>query len=250
MVFFFVAVMIGIDDIEVKLLTYGPKTTLKIGEEFVSVEPDVLIALEGIGTVKGVTLEDRYREVLKLGKDPAKTAFELHKESTRRGHSSLTTSLMLQLEVRRCSRAASMLLVSPPFGSYLQESQRRKIVERNDFVIPKHFSSNPEFKKVFEKAVEESYRTYRFLIDQGIELEDARYLLPLASSTSLFMSGSLDTFLGFIIDSRRGGEHSDTYPEELVSIGKKIEEIAFKVAPMMTRARLLFKTPFPTYPYA
>ena len=113
-------------DIEVKLLSYGPRTKLKIDDREFQVEPDLLIALEGIGTFKGVTLEERLQEFLKAGKDLEKIAFKMHQESTRRGHASLTTSLSLQLEVNVCSRVASMLLVSPPFASYLQESQRRR----------------------------------------------------------------------------------------------------------------------------
>ena len=123
-------------DIEVKLLSYGPRTKLKIDGRDFRVEPDLLIALEGIGTFRGVTLEERLQEFLKAGKDLEKIAFKMHQESTRRGHASLTTSLSLQLEVNVCSRVASMLLVSPPFASYLQESQRRRRLQSTDFMIP------------------------------------------------------------------------------------------------------------------
>ncbi|MCD6421471.1 MAG: FAD-dependent thymidylate synthase [Thaumarchaeota archaeon] len=242
--------MIGIDDVKVRLLSYGPKTTLKLDGEKFQVDPDILIALEGIGTIKGVTLEDRLRELLLSGRDLRKFALKLHEESTRRGHASLTTSLSIQLEVIGCSRAASMLLVAPPFGSYIQESQRRRIISRDDFVIPRRILSDQEAEKIFEKAVEKSYEIYRFLIDSGVEIEDARYVLPLASATSLFASGSLDTFLGFIIDSRRLGRSSDTYPEELSLIGEEILKAALQAAPILTKAKLLFKTSLPTYPYA
>ncbi|RLG10227.1 MAG: hypothetical protein DRN64_03120, partial [Thaumarchaeota archaeon] len=238
-----------IEDVKVRLLSYGPKATLKLDGETLRVDPDILIALEGIGTVKGVTLEDRLRELLLSGKDPRKFALKLHEESTRRGHASLTTSLSIQLEVIRCSRAASMLLVAPPFGSYIQESQRRRMVSKDDFVIPRRIWSDREAGKIFEKAVEESYETYRFLIDSGVEVEDARYVLPLASATSLFASGSLDTFLGFILDSKRLGRSSETYPEELSLIGEEILKTALQAAPILTKAKLLFKTSLPTYPY-
>jgi len=101
-------------NVEVKLLSYGPRTKLKIDDRDFQVEPDLLIALEGVGTFRGVTLEERLQDFLRVGKDPEKMAFKMHQESTRRGHASLTTSLTLQLEVNICSRVASMLLVSPP----------------------------------------------------------------------------------------------------------------------------------------
>ena len=242
--------MIKVDEIRVKLLSYGPKTVLRLNNEQVLVEPDILIALEGIGTIEGVTLEDRYRDLLSRGKDPAKVALMLHKESTRRGHASLTTSLSIQLEIGKCSRVSSMLLVAPPFGSYLQESQRRKLVARSDFVIPRRIDSNPDSRRIFERAIDEAYGAYRQLIEAGIEIEDARYILPLASATSLFASGSLDTFLGFIVDSERMGEKIDVYPEELITIGDEIKKLVYEVAPMLTKARLSFKSELPTYPYS
>jgi len=242
--------MINLEDIRVELLDYGPRVSLRLGDGVVEVEPDILIALEGIGTIEGVTLGERYRDLLSRGKDPGEVALRLHRESTRRGHASLTTSLTIQIEVNKCSRACSMVLVAPPFGSYLQESQRRRMITKGDFVIPRRIASNTESRKLFERAIDESYNTYRLLIEFGVGIEDARYILPLASATSLFASGSLDTFLGFIIDSERLGGDSEVYPEELAFIGDKIKEIALKIAPMLTRARLSFKSRLPTYPYS
>ena len=235
-------------DIEVKLLSYGPRTRLKIDGRDFRVEPDLLIALEGIGTFKGVTLEERFQEFLKAGKDLEKIAFKMHQESTRRGHASLTTSLSLQLEVNVCSRAASMLLVSPPFASYLQESQRRRRLQSTDFMIPEEIASKQALKREFERVVNSSYEAYSWMIEKGIELEDARYVLPLASKTSLFISSSLESLIGFILRSRE--DSSEYYPEELALIGRLIEEKISSIAPALLRARMDFKTRLPTYPYA
>ena len=235
-------------DIEVKLLSYGPRTRLKIDGRDFQVEPDLLIALEGIGTFRGVTLEERLQEFLKAGKDLEKIAFKMHQESTRRGHASLTTSLSLQLEVNVCSRVASMLLVSPPFASYLQESQRRRRLQSTDFMIPDGIASNQALKREFERVVNSCYEAYSWMIEKGVELEDARYVLPLASKTSLFISSSLESLIGFILRSRE--DSSEYYPEELALIGRLIEEKVSSIAPALLRARMDFKTPLPTYPYA
>ncbi len=235
-------------DIEVKLLSYGPRTKLKIDDREFQVEPDLLIALEGIGTFKGVTLEERLQEFLKAGKDLEKIAFKMHQESTRRGHASLTTSLSLQLEINVCSRVASMLLVSPPFASYLQESQRRRRLQSSDFMIPEEIASSQALKREFERVVNSCYEAYSWMIEKGVELEDARYVLPLASKTSLFISSSLESLIGFILRSRE--DSSEYYPEELALIGRLIEEKVSSIAPALLRARMDFKTPLPTYPYA
>jgi len=234
----------------VRLLSYGPAAEIELHGERIKLEPDVLIALEGIGTLAGVSMAERYEELLRSGRDLGKIISAFHRESTRRGHASLTTSLVLQLEVGRCSRAASMLLVSPPFGSYLQESQRRRIVGRGSFFIPSKIAGNSGLRSAYIEAIEASYEVYSRLLDEGVELEDARYALPLASVTSLFMSGSLETFLGLIIDARRYGRNSPWYPEELSVIGERIGEVARSIAPLLTEARLRFRIGLPTYPYA
>jgi thymidylate synthase (FAD) len=247
---FLEAGMLGVEDIGVRLLSYGPAAEVELHGERVRLEPDVLIALEGIGTFMGVSMAERYEELLRSGRDLGKTVSAFHRESTRRGHASLATSLMLQFEVGRCSRVASMLLVSPAFGSYLQESQRRSIVRRGGFFVPSRIAGNNELRSAYSKAIEASYEAYSRLVDEGVELEDARYILPLASTVSLFMSGSLETFLGLLVDAWRYGRDSPWYPEELSVIGEKIGEAVRSIAPLLTEARLRFRVRLPTYPYA
>ena len=237
--------MLTLDDIAVRLFSYGPSTTLKIDGKRIEVDPDLFIALEGIGTVKGVTIEERVSEFLRKGKDLEKTSYRMHWESTRRGHASLTTSLILQFEVERCSRVASMLLVSPPFASYLQESQRRRRVEPGEFFIPRGIEADETAEKPYLETVRRLYESYLWLIGEGVELEDARYVLPLSSKTSVFATGSLETFIGFMLKNE-----DEYYPKELAELGRIIEKLSEKVAPNLTRARLAFQNPLPSYPYA
>lgn len=237
--------MLTLDNLAVRLFGYGPSTTLKIDGREVGVDPDLFIAIEGIGTVKGVTLEERVSEFLRKGEDLGKTSYRMHWESTRRGHASLTTSLILQFEVERCSRVASTLLVSPPFASYLQESQRRRRVEEGEFFIPRGIEAYETAEKTYLEIVKRLYESYLWFIGEGVELEDARYVLPLSSKTSIFATGSLETFIGFMLKNE-----DEYYPEELAELGKIIGKLSEKVAPNLTYARLAFQNPLPSYPYA
>jgi len=242
--------MLTLNDICVRLLDYGPAGEIELHGEKIRLEPDTLIALEGIGTLRRVSIAERYGELLESGGDLGRIVSTFHRESTRRGHASLTTSLTLQLEISRCSRAASLLLVSPPFGSYLQESQRRSIAGREGFFIPPRAAAREDLRFTYARVVDAAHDAYSRLLEEGVEPEDARYVLPLASATSLFMSGSLETFLGFIIDAEKRGDGSPWYPEELSLIGRRIGEIARRIAPHLTEARLKFRVKLPTYPYA
>jgi hypothetical protein len=100
--------------VELRLYSYGPAARVNVAEKVVEVGPDVFIAVEGVGTFEGVALEKRLAKLYSEGRDVVKMAARTHRESTRRGHASLTTSMQLMMEVSDCSRALSMLLVAPP----------------------------------------------------------------------------------------------------------------------------------------
>ncbi|MCS7126507.1 MAG: FAD-dependent thymidylate synthase [Aigarchaeota archaeon] len=235
--------MFKIEDIDINLISYGPHTNI----DGLDVGPDILIALESLGTFKGVTIRERLRELLDKNKDLGEVASRVHRESTRRGHASITTSLILQFEVSRCSRASTLLLAAAPFGSYLQESQRRKQIGKEDFIIPSTISGLDDLSKKYSKLIEHVWRAYTNLIDRGIPMEDARYILPLSSRTSIFVTGSLENFIWLIYSSKNRDEKY--FPRELKKIGSLIEELALKISPKLTLARLSFKPLSFSYPY-
>ncbi|MEN2975191.1 MAG: FAD-dependent thymidylate synthase [Candidatus Caldarchaeales archaeon] len=235
--------MFKIDDVDINLISYGPSMSIRGSD----IGPDILIALEGLGTFKGITIEERLEELLEKGKDLRDVASSIHRESTRRGHASLTTSLILQFEISRCSRASTLLLAAAPFGSYLQESQRRRQISREDFMIPPKINNIDTLSRRYSRAIMDVWSSYRNLIDRDVPLEDARYILPLASKTSIFVTGSLENFTWLIYSSRFRDEKF--FPRELKRIGILIGETALKVSPKLTSARLSFKPLAFSYPY-
>lgn len=226
--------------VQLRLYSYGPATVL--GDEAV-IPPDVFIAIEGLGTFEGVSLEKRMEKLNAEGKDIHKVAVKTHRESTRRGHASITTSLQLMMEVSGCSRALSMLLVAPPFGSYLQESQRRVAVTRDHMAAPQALKNNTRFWKAVEKNVE----TYGRLIEAGVEIENARYVLPLCTETSLFASCSLENYIAFI--QLKHAADWRYVPEEVGVFAEQFEKLARSVAPIMVEARLGYNNRLATYPF-
>ncbi|MCL7391786.1 MAG: FAD-dependent thymidylate synthase [Thaumarchaeota archaeon] len=235
--------MFKVDDVGIRLLCYGPYTS--IGG--VEIDPDILIALEGLGTFKGVTIEERLKELQAKGKDPRDVASGMHRESTRRGHASLTTSLILQFEVNPCSRASTLLLAAQPFGSYLQESQRRRQVSRDEFIIPPEIHNVEKLSRLYLETIDYVWRCYKTLIDRGVPLEDARYLLPISSRTSIFVAGSLESFIWLIYSSENRDEKY--FPRELKKLGESIKKLAMSISPLITSARLSFKPLHYVYPY-
>ncbi|HIQ29386.1 MAG TPA: FAD-dependent thymidylate synthase [Candidatus Caldiarchaeum subterraneum] len=230
--------------VEVRLYTHGPKASIPV-DGLEELGPDVFIALEGLGTFRGVSLEERARELVKSGKDLLKHSLKIHKESTRRGHASITTSAMLQMEVRDCSRVLSMLLVAPPFGSYLQESQRRSEVSEEYVVTPPNLGLN---SRGYGEAVSKMLGFYRRLVKEGVELEDARYILPIGVKTSLFASVSLETYVYFL-QLPESGEAKEYTPTEVFEFAERLRELLEHVAPALLEARLSFRNRLATYPF-
>lgn len=235
--------MIKIEDVKINLVSYGPLSRIG-GREF---GPDAIIALEGIGTFKGVTIEDRLGEILAKGRDLGEESAKVHRESTRRGHASITTSLILQFEVPKCSRASTLVLAAAPFGSYLQESQRRRMVGEDEFIVPPAMEGSGILAERYRGAVGLAWSTYKALVERGVPMEDARYVLPLSSRTSIFVTGSLENFVWLMYSSReRDGRY---LPKELKRIGALIEREASRISPQITSARLSFRPLSFSYPY-
>ncbi len=231
--------------VRVKLHNYGPKASVKLDDEEFNVGPDIFIALEGIGTFEGVTFEQKLRDLLASGKDIRKLMTRVHRESTRRGHASITTSLNIQLEITECSRVLSLMLVSPPFGSYLQESQRRKRIDTSYLITPPDLGAHDgTYRDTFGAMLD----VYDKLIESGIELEDARYVLPLGVKTSLFASISFENYVGLIQYAERHG-HEPYTPWELRVFVSELLRILSEVSPAILEARLFFRNRLATYPY-
>ena len=231
--------------VKITLYMHGPRARIEVGQQSVEIGPDVFIAVEGLGTFKGVSLEDRLREIIKSGKDLYKHSLKVHKESTRRGHASITTSMVMQMEITECSRVLSMLLTAHPFGSYLQESQRRSIIDENYVVIPRNLDG---YEQKYRKTFLLLLSLYRSLINDGVEIEDARYIMPIGVKTSLYSSVSLETCIS-LLQIPRDAKHSEYCPWEVYEFGDKLKAVISDIAPALLEARLAFRNRLATYSY-
>ena len=88
------------------------------------------------------------------------------------------------------SRACSHQLVRHRLASYSQQSQRFVDVRRLErhIVIPKTVVDRDEAQKRFKRLVVDAQKAYRELLDLGVPREDARFVLPNATETSLLLT--------------------------------------------------------------
>lgn len=114
------------------------------------------------------------------------------------GHLSVFEHASASFLIEGVSRALSHQLVRHRIASFSQQSQRYVREDGFDFTVPESISSHPEAKKIFEGCVENIRDSYQKLSELGIRKEDARFLLPNATHTSLAMTANFREWLTII----------------------------------------------------
>lgn len=119
------------------------------------------------------------------------------------GHLSVLEHATATFYIDEISRSCSHQLVRHRLASYSQRSQR--YVNEDDFkyVVPQSIEENEEAKKIFLQTMAVIKENYKMLLDIGIYKEDARFILPNATSTTLTMTANFREWL-HIIDLRVG----------------------------------------------
>lgn len=111
------------------------------------------------------------------------------------GHTSILEHASFTFAIDGISRACSHQLVRHRLASYSQQSQRYVPLsdgQKNDYVTPGSLADNPLLKQALQEdyAATMEYLTgvYQRLIEAGIPAEDARFLLPNATTTRLVLT--------------------------------------------------------------
>ena len=111
------------------------------------------------------------------------------------GHNSLLEHILFSFEITGVSRALTHQLVRHRIGcSYAQQSQRHVKIQINSvewYVSPK--TAVP----LFHKTMQIIGASYLECIEQGMPLEDARYLLPNGCMSKLVMSMNARALMHF-----------------------------------------------------
>lgn len=108
------------------------------------------------------------------------------------GHYSTIEHIQVSFAISNVSRACTHQLVRHRHMSFSQKSQRYvKEKGQFDYLIPPTIEKNPELREKFVDFMSEISDKYQEFIDAGIPAEDARAVLPNATSTSMVASLNL-----------------------------------------------------------
>lgn len=104
------------------------------------------------------------------------------------GHESVIEHASVTFKISGVSRSLTHQLVRHRLASYTQESQR--YVKKTDFtfVIPESIEDKPELCEKYVDLMFEIDKLYQLFVDAGIKREDARYMLPNACTTSIWVT--------------------------------------------------------------
>jgi thymidylate synthase (FAD) len=102
---------------------------------------------------------------------------------------SVLEHIVFTFYIEGISRVASHQLVRHRIASYTQESQRYSRVGL-DYVVPESVV-RVGYETEFRNAVTRCYDLYLRMVEEGVPLEDARYVLPQAFTTSVLMTVNL-----------------------------------------------------------
>ena len=126
------------------------------------------------------------------------SALKLLQSLVKKGHGSVLEHCCFTFSVEGISRACSHQLVRHRIASYSQQSQRYVNGEKFGYVIPDKIKDNPELLKIYKDHMMETMNTYRCLVAAGVPKEDARFILPNATTTNIVVTMNARELLHFI----------------------------------------------------
>jgi flavin-dependent thymidylate synthase len=131
------------------------------------------------------------------------------------------------------SRAFTHQFVRTRTGSYAQQAQRVADVRDQPIVMPPSIANDATFKTIWERTVSAAIAGYAALVDAGAPIQDARGLLPTATSTTIVAKFNLRTLHDMALVrlcTRTQGEYQDVFramKREVVAVHPWADEFIY-----------------------
>jgi len=143
-------------------------------------------------------------------------------------HYGILEHINFTFHVSEISRALTHQLVRHRIGfSYLQMSNRHAKPERYGYVIPELMKDNERIMW-FENHMINSYELYTKLINSGVPVEDARYVLPPAFFTHISFTCNMRSLRHFLeLRLAKGSQW------EIRDMACKLFDIVYEIYPLL-----------------
>lgn len=135
-------------------------------------------------------------------------------DKVKKGHESILEHASVTFEIDGVSRALTHQLVRHRIGcSYSQQSQRYVKSNNFDYVIPEDIRSNSEIFSDYFNLMENIKSFYSKAVEKGIPAENARFMLPNATTTKIMVTMNFRALRHFI--ELRADKHAQWEIREL-----------------------------------
>lgn len=156
----------------------------------------------GVRMVQGID-EESFKRVLSraqhatiglpYGSDPEPDDWE---EMLEGGLQTALESQTIVFEVVGVTRATTHQIVRSRRAAFHQQSMRASFFgERPDFRMPESVWRNPDVKEKWMTAIQASHEAYRAACDADVSYQDARYILPIGTTTYIMCEYTVREFL-------------------------------------------------------
>jgi thymidylate synthase (FAD) len=152
---------------------------------------------------------------------------KIFKGCMKSGHFSVAEHSDITFKVT-CSRACSHQLVRHRTGKFTQRSQRYCKEDGFDYYIPQSIANDRQALEIYNEVIHNIQANYKWLLDMGVEAEDARYILPNACETTIFITMDFRNFFHFL------NERLCTRAQkEIRDIAKEMAKLAVEACPII-----------------
>lgn len=142
------------------------------------------------------------------------TQYKFIADKVKKGHESILEHASVTFEIDGVSRALTHQLVRHRIGcSYSQQSQRYVKSDNFDYVIPEDIRSNSEIFSDYFNLMESIKSFYSKAVGKGIPAENARFMLPNATTTKIMVTMNFRALRHFI--ELRADKHAQWEIREL-----------------------------------
>ena len=136
-----------------------------------------------------------YKSFSRMGEGTEK---KLIKHLMKLGHFSVIEHVSATFRVKGISRACTHQLVRHRLASFTQQSQRYVNEQEFEYVVPDDIRNNPDAYLLFKKTMSYLSNIYKELLNKGIKKEDARFVLPNATTSEIVISANFREWLHII----------------------------------------------------
>jgi len=232
--------MLSTNDIKVKFLGITPVWKDETGV----LTPQQIVALSGLLTYSGKSIDAILKEAQEKGQDIEKKIIAVLRRSSLKGHASMATTPVISFSYE-ASKFIDSGLTGIVFASAIMASGRRTDTTNEDVVYPAAVARNEEACEIYRSVSERNIEVFNHLLASGIDKDEASKILQYG----IYGTGIIQFPIESLVTLKREFEaESDWMPEDIgFLIGAVEKELKNHGVDLLYATRLA--APRNNYPY-